>query len=87
MGYIEQYKMIRDTQKVGSFSTDICAILLIANIIRIYYWFATGFGLALLFQAILMICAQVPESRNLVAVAQDMCGCQSEAGAAKGASH
>lgn len=52
--------MVQRTGSVGSFSTDICAILLISNILRVYFWFAAGFGTPLLLQAFLMITAQVP---------------------------
>jgi hypothetical protein len=51
--------MIRKTQKIGNFSIDVCAILLISNIMRIFFWFAVGFGTPLLLQALLMIIAQV----------------------------
>jgi hypothetical protein len=38
-GYLFQYKMIRDTKDIGSFSIDICGILIFANIIRIFFWY------------------------------------------------
>lgn len=63
LGYIPQYNLIKETKSLGSFSIDICAILLIANILRIYFWFAQGFGLPLLLQSIFMITAQVLASR------------------------
>ncbi|GJJ11280.1 hypothetical protein Clacol_005512 [Clathrus columnatus] len=42
----------------GRFSTDVCAILLIANITRCFYWLGNHFERALLVQSILMILAQ-----------------------------
>lgn len=59
LGYIPQYNMIRESKQLGSFSVDVCAILLISNIIRIFFWFAHGYALALFLQSILMIIAQV----------------------------
>jgi hypothetical protein len=41
------------------FSRDVCAILLIANITRCFYWLGNRFEFALLLQSIFMIVAQV----------------------------
>ncbi|KAK2465631.1 hypothetical protein APHAL10511_002175 [Amanita phalloides] len=41
------------------FSRDVCAILLVANITRCFFWLGNHFELALLFQSILMILAQL----------------------------
>jgi solute carrier family 66, member 2 len=41
------------------FSPFICLILLIANIFRIFWWFAEGFSLVLLFASMLMIMCQL----------------------------
>jgi len=41
------------------FSRDVCAILLIANITRCFFWLGDRFELALLFQSIFMILAQL----------------------------
>jgi len=70
--------MVRRTGSVGSFSTDICAILLISNIIRVYFWFAAGFGTPLLLQALLMISAQVRHRAKEATAAQGVCRCQSQ---------
>lgn len=59
IGYVSQYRLIRRTKTVGNFSTDVCAILLTSNILRIFYWYADKFSVALLLQAILMIIAQI----------------------------
>ena len=58
-GYVFQYRLIKTTQSVGNFSTDVCAILLTSNILRVFYWYAARFSMALLFQALLMIVAQI----------------------------
>ena len=47
---------------VTGFSRDVCAILLIANITRCFYWLGDRFELALLIQSLLMIMAQVRTS-------------------------
>lgn len=73
LGFIPQYNMIRVTKSLGTFSIDICAILLIANILRIYFWFAEGFGVPLLCQSVLMIVAQVGILRHVAAPAQGVC--------------
>lgn len=44
---------------VIGFSRDVCAILLIANITRCFYWLGDRFEFALLIQSLLMIMAQV----------------------------
>lgn len=59
LAFVEQYKMIRSSGSLGTFSTLTCAILLISNIMRVFYWQASGFALPLLFQSLLMIVAQV----------------------------
>lgn len=60
IGYISQYNMIQRTKSLGSFSIDICAILLIANILRLFFWYSSdGFATALVFQSMFMIGAQV----------------------------
>lgn len=59
IGYLSQYRLIIFNQSVGSFSIDVCAILLIANILRIVFWFTNGFAINLLFQSFLIIFIQV----------------------------
>ncbi len=44
---------------MGSFSIDVCAIILLSAILRIFFWFAKGFALSLLFQAIFLIIVMV----------------------------
>ena len=60
--YIPQYQIIKEQKSTGSFSIYICAILLIANILRVFFWLTVGFAVNLLFQSIFMIIMQVPLS-------------------------
>ncbi|KAF9457188.1 hypothetical protein BDZ94DRAFT_1273841 [Collybia nuda] len=50
--------IIRKKDSTG-FSRDVCAILLIANITRCFFWLGNHFELALLVQSVLMILAQL----------------------------
>ncbi|KAM3128680.1 hypothetical protein pb186bvf_019248 [Paramecium bursaria] len=59
LGYVAQYNLIRKSKSVGSFSTDVCAILLIANILRVFFWYYKRFDTSLLVQSILMIGMQI----------------------------
>lgn len=59
IGYVHQYHIIRKSKSVGTFSIDICGILLFANILRLNFYVFQKYQLALLFQSIIMICAQV----------------------------
>lgn len=59
VGYIPQYKLIKESKSLGNFSIDVCAILLLSNILRLFYWYAARFSVALLLQALLMIVAQI----------------------------
>ncbi|EIN06068.1 hypothetical protein PUNSTDRAFT_73257 [Punctularia strigosozonata HHB-11173 SS5] len=57
--YVDQgVSMVRKKDSTG-FSRDVCAILLIANITRCFFWLGNRFELALLVQSILMILAQL----------------------------
>jgi len=57
--YADQtYSIIRKKDSTG-FSRDVCAILLIANITRCFFWIGNHFEIALLIQSILMIIAQL----------------------------
>ncbi|XP_075441651.1 solute carrier family 66 member 2 isoform X2 [Ascaphus truei] len=53
--YIPQYRDIRRTQNAEGFSTYVCLMLLIANILRILFWFGRHFESPLLWQSIIMI--------------------------------
>lgn len=58
-GYYFQYKLVKRTGSLGSFSTDVCAILIFSNILRIFFWFCQKFDIALLFQSIVMLIVQL----------------------------
>ena len=58
-GYYSQYALIKDNRSVGSFSIDLCAILILANILRIGFWFSKGFANNLLVQSFLIITIQL----------------------------
>jgi solute carrier family 66, member 2 len=53
--YYAQLDLIRKEKSIGSFSIYVCAILLIANILRIFFWLTVGFAANLLFQSIFII--------------------------------
>lgn len=55
LSYYSQYSLMKETKSVGSFSIDICAILIVANILRVCFWFSTGFADNLLIQSFLVI--------------------------------
>jgi len=59
LGYIPQYQEIKQTGNTEAFSTLVCLILLTANILRLYFWFGKRFEMALLFQSLVMIAAQL----------------------------
>lgn len=39
--YIPQFRKIRKTKDASGFSTYVCLVLLIANILRVYFWLVT----------------------------------------------
>lgn len=53
--YIPQYRDIRRTQNAEGFSTYVCLMLLVANILRILFWFGRRFEAPLLCQSVVMI--------------------------------
>jgi solute carrier family 66, member 2 len=58
-GYIAQLKLLKQTKALGSFSIDVCAILIFSNILRMYFWFTTGYAFNLFIQSILVIIIQL----------------------------
>ncbi|KAJ6625008.1 hypothetical protein B0H10DRAFT_1783844 [Mycena sp. CBHHK59/15] len=57
--YADQaFSIVRKKDATG-FSRDVCAILLIANITRCFFWLGDHFEFALLFQSLFMIVAQL----------------------------
>lgn len=53
--YIPQYLIIKRKQNAEGFSNYVCLTLLVANIIRIEFWFGKHFEIPLLLQSIVMI--------------------------------
>ncbi|XP_015795787.1 PQ-loop repeat-containing protein 1 isoform X2 [Tetranychus urticae] len=53
--YIPQYFDIRRTENADGFSLFVCLVLLIANILRIFFWFGKQFETPLLLQSIIMV--------------------------------
>jgi solute carrier family 66, member 2 len=45
--YIPQYRMINKTRNAQGFSTLVCLSLLVANILRVLFWFGHPFELPL----------------------------------------
>ncbi|XP_033754058.1 solute carrier family 66 member 2-like [Pecten maximus] len=53
--FIPQYRDIRRSGNTDGFSTFVCLTLLVANILRIMFWFGKHFELPLLAQSIIMV--------------------------------
>ncbi|XP_045762425.1 solute carrier family 66 member 2 isoform X6 [Maniola jurtina] len=52
--YIPQYRQIKRTQDAEGFSLYVCLTLLIANTLRILFWFGKRYEIPLLIQSIVM---------------------------------
>ena len=61
--YYTQMMLIRQEKSLGSFSIYVCAILLICNILRVFFWLTIGYAVNLLFQSICVIVIMVSSSR------------------------
>jgi solute carrier family 66, member 2 len=59
LGYVMQIRLIHKNETVGAFSTDICLVLLVANILRLNFYPFKYFETALIFQSLFMITAQL----------------------------
>ncbi|KAG7521514.1 hypothetical protein JOB18_000431 [Solea senegalensis] len=53
--YVPQYQEITRSSNSEGFSTRVCLVLLIANILRIFFWIGKQFELTLLLQSVVMI--------------------------------
>ncbi|XP_062276251.1 solute carrier family 66 member 2 [Scomber scombrus] len=53
--YVPQYQEIQRSNNTEGFSTRVCLVLLIANILRIFFWIGKQFELTLLLQSMVMI--------------------------------
>jgi len=57
--YVDQaYSIIKRKDSTG-FSWDVCGVLLIANIIRVFFWLGNRFEIPLLVQSLLLILSQL----------------------------
>ncbi|XP_011554628.1 solute carrier family 66 member 2 isoform X3 [Plutella xylostella] len=52
--YVPQYKQIKKTQDAEGFSLYVCLALLVANTLRILFWFGKRYEIPLLIQSIVM---------------------------------
>ena len=59
INYLPQYRLMTKNNSLGSFSTLTCYILLIANLLRVIFWFGKAYLLSLLLQSIIMIIVQM----------------------------
>ncbi|CAL8360591.1 unnamed protein product [Lota lota] len=53
--YLPQYQDIQRSSDPSGFSTRVCLVLLLANILRIFFWMGKQFELPLLLQSVVMI--------------------------------
>ncbi|XP_067854207.1 solute carrier family 66 member 2 [Heptranchias perlo] len=53
--YIPQYREIQKSGNAEGFSTHVCLVMLVANILRGFFWFGRHFEVTLLWQSIVMI--------------------------------
>lgn len=53
--YVPQYQEIQRSSSTEGFSTRVCLVLLIANILRIFFWIGKQFEVTLLLQSVVMI--------------------------------
>jgi hypothetical protein len=58
-GYVYQCRLITQRKSVGTFSINICGMLLFCNILRIGFYFFNKYSTTLLVQSVCMILVQV----------------------------
>ena len=59
VGYVFQAIKFQKTKSSKGFSKSLCLMLLLANILRIYFWIGKPFEKSLLFQSIVVILSQI----------------------------
>ena len=59
IGYFFQAMKFKQTKSTKGFARFLCLLLLLANILRVFFWFGKKFSLALLYQAIIVIISQI----------------------------
>ena len=57
-GFLIQAQEIHSTQKAEGFSQHACFILLMANLVRIFWWLAADFSATILYASVLMVFCQ-----------------------------
>ncbi|BEJ08527.1 hypothetical protein CcaverHIS641_0506210 [Cutaneotrichosporon cavernicola] len=57
--YVDQAASIIRKRDSSGFSKDVCGVVIIANIIRVFFWLGERFELALLVQSVLLIISQL----------------------------
>lgn len=69
IGFIAQILKFREAKSSGGFSKFVSLILLIANILRIFFWIGKRFSAVLLYQSILSIIMQIIVLRECLRLA------------------
>ena len=59
IGYIFQAIKFKQTKSSKGFSKTLCLLLLLANILRIFFWIGKPFSITLLYQSIIVILSQI----------------------------
>ena len=59
IGYFFQAKKFKQTKSSKGFAKFLCLLILIANILRVFFWFGKKFSLILLYQSIVVILSQI----------------------------
>lgn len=59
VGYFFQALKFKQTKSSKGFSKSLCLLLLLANILRIFYWIGKKFVITLLYQSIIVIISQI----------------------------
>ena len=59
IGYFFQALKFKQTKSSKGFSKSLCLLLLLANILRVFYWIGKKFSLTLLYQSIIVIISQI----------------------------
>jgi len=56
--YIDQYRAILKQRSSDGFSSKVCLILIVANLLRVFFWLGKHFDPILLYQSLLMLLTQ-----------------------------
>ena len=58
--YVDQWLHLRRHRTIGSFSIMITAIVVVSNVLKLFYWFIDHYRFNLFVQGILLIVVNVP---------------------------